>query len=248
MNGLTTYTQQLPDAIEDLSKFVLVGREKLNSVRAEIRAIDKVHLAEEVRNQKRDEARMLSEALLDAEVRLGDLLKQIPKATKGNQYTGKMVTDTAVHNQKPKHEVIKELGFSEKQAQRFEILSDNKDLVEHVKQEARENDDLPTRTRVIDLAQQRKKREAEEQEKDINYNAHIEECFAIWKKFNNALVTSFIAIETDALTLKKWKEAIELGKAHEEVEHYLDCVAEDLSKLLTIQKFLKEVKKQWEKL
>ena len=247
MNELINHARQLPDTIEDLSKFVLVGREKLNSVRAEIRAIDKVHLAEEVRNQKRDEARMLSEALLDAEVRLGDLLKQIPRVN-SNQYIKKMQTDIAVHVQKPKSEIIKGLGFSEKQAQRFEILSDNKDLVEHVKQEARENDDLPTRTRVIDLAQQRKKREAEEQEKDINYNAHIDECFAIWKKFNNALVTSFIAIETDTLTLKKWKEAMELGKAHEEVEHYLDCVAEDLSKLLTIQKFLKEVKKQWEKL
>lgn len=245
MNELTTYTQMLPDTIEDLSKFVLVGREKLNSVRAEIRAIDKVHLAEEVRNQKRDEARMLSEALLDAEVQLGDLLKKIPKATPNNNPFHEK--DTAVHLVKPKSEVIKNLGFSEKQAQRFETLADNKDLVEHVKQEARENDDLPTRTRVIDLAQQRKRKESEEQVKNDNYNAHIDECFAIWKRFNNAIVTSFITVETDPATMKKWKEAMELGKVQEEVEHYLDCVAEDISKLLTIQKFLKEVKKQWEK-
>lgn len=83
---------------------------------------------------------MLSETLLDAEVRLGDLTKQIPKATKGNQYTGKMVVVSGEHNQKPKNEVIKDLGFSERQAQRFETLADNKDLVELVKQEAREND------------------------------------------------------------------------------------------------------------
>ena len=42
----------LPVTIEDLSKFVLVGREKLVAVKAEIRAIDKVGLATEVRNQK----------------------------------------------------------------------------------------------------------------------------------------------------------------------------------------------------
>lgn len=131
--------QNLPANLEDLSKFILVGREKLTSIRAEIRAIDKLNLAQEVRNQKREEAQMLSEALLDAEVRIGELLKKIPGATKGNQYTGKMVMDTAVHNQKPKAEVIKDLGFTEKQKQRFETLADNKDLVEQVKAEPSSN-------------------------------------------------------------------------------------------------------------
>ena len=83
MNELTTQTVQLPDTLEDLSRFVLVGREKLTSVRAEIRAINKLELAEEVRKQKKEEALMLSEALLDAEVKLGDLLKQIPKQAAG---------------------------------------------------------------------------------------------------------------------------------------------------------------------
>ena len=75
-----TTQQNLPSNLEDLSKFILVGREKLNSVRASIRAIDKLKLAEEVREQKKEEAQMLGEALLDAEVRIGDLLKTIPKA------------------------------------------------------------------------------------------------------------------------------------------------------------------------
>ena len=60
-------TTLLPDKIEDLSKFILVGREKLNSVRAEIRAINKLKLAQEVREQKRMEAKMIAEAVLDAE-------------------------------------------------------------------------------------------------------------------------------------------------------------------------------------
>jgi len=38
-NALVQQNAQLPDTMEDLSKFVLVGREKLNAVRAEIRAI-----------------------------------------------------------------------------------------------------------------------------------------------------------------------------------------------------------------
>ena len=42
----------LPANIKELSRFVLVGREKLTAVRAEIRAIDKVGLARQVREQK----------------------------------------------------------------------------------------------------------------------------------------------------------------------------------------------------
>lgn len=40
---------KLPSTIEDLSRFVLIGREKLVAVRAEIRAINKVGLAQAVR-------------------------------------------------------------------------------------------------------------------------------------------------------------------------------------------------------
>lgn len=80
MNELIIKNNNLPNKIEDLAKFVLVGREKLTSVRAEIRAIDKLELAKEVKEQKKEEAQMLAEALIDAEVRIGDLLKQIPKA------------------------------------------------------------------------------------------------------------------------------------------------------------------------
>ena len=173
MNALVKYQNTLPDEPQELAKFVLVGREKLTAVRAEIRAIDRVQLAQEVRDQKMEEARMLSEALLDAEVKLGDMAKMIPKAVKGNQYTGKMVDDTAVVNhssvkatdssadpqkQKTKYEVIQERGFTPKQVERFEKLADNKDLVELAKAQARENDDIPTRSQVLSMAQARQKR------------------------------------------------------------------------------------------
>lgn len=52
MNELAVANNNLPSNIEDLSKFVLVGREQLVAVRAAIRAIDKVGVAQEVRKQK----------------------------------------------------------------------------------------------------------------------------------------------------------------------------------------------------
>lgn len=177
MNELAAPNRQLPDTLPDLAAFVLVGREKLTAVRAEIRAIDRVQLAKEVRQQKQDEARMLSEALLDAEKRIGELTKAIPKGTNGgaNQYGAK---PTSLSNkQKSKTEVITDLGFTPKQVERFEILADNPDVVEQVKQEARENDDIPTRTRVIDIVQQRKKEQSDKTAVSST----------LYKQFHNAL-------------------------------------------------------------
>lgn len=194
MNDLTVQTQQLPDNLHDLAAFVLVGREKLTAVRAEIRAIDKVQLAKEVRQQKQDEARMLSEALLDAEKRIGELAKTIPKATNGgaNQYGAK---PTALsEKQKTKSEVITDLGFTPKQMERFEILANNPDVVEQVKQEARENDDLPTRTRVIDIVQQRKKEHSDKTEISS----------ALYKQFHNSLFGILTLNISKADVLSDW--------------------------------------------
>ncbi len=46
----------LPSKLEDLAKFVLIVRDKLQAVRAEINAINKLGLAREVREQKLHEA------------------------------------------------------------------------------------------------------------------------------------------------------------------------------------------------
>ena len=80
MSEIIYTNASLPTTIDDLSRFVLVGREKLVSVRAEIRAIEKVGLAQEVREQKLREAQDISEAVLDAEVRIGELMAKVPKA------------------------------------------------------------------------------------------------------------------------------------------------------------------------
>ena len=81
MNELTVKEfSGLPAKIEDLAKFVLIGREKLQSVRAEIRAIDHLTLAKDVREQKLAEAQMLSGALLDAERKIGEFTLKMPTA------------------------------------------------------------------------------------------------------------------------------------------------------------------------
>ena len=214
-NELTAVNSNLPSTMEDLSRFVLIGREKLNAVRAEIRAIEKVGLAQEVREQKLREAQDISEAVLDAEVRIGELMNQVPKATKGtggNRYqkASSREIDTAVEfsrnakidssaelgsekklkledvydfdaavepeedwsfletepepvaeQPKTKSEIIKETGFTQKQVERFQTMAAHPEIVEKAKAEARENDDIVSRSLVLNMVKEHKRAEKE---------------------------------------------------------------------------------------
>ncbi len=141
MNELSRVVKpQVPTTIEDLSRFVLIGREKLISVRAEIRAIEKLGLATEVREQKRDEAQFLAGALLDAESRIGEIIKTVEKEP------GKR---TDLQPSSSGGTKLQEMGITKKQSHYFQILAENPEIIEQVKAEAVENDDLPTRTEVL---------------------------------------------------------------------------------------------------
>lgn len=146
MNELRTTKPSLPSTIEDLSQFALIGREKLVAVRAAIRAMDKVNAVAEVREQKLKEAQELAEAVLDAEVRLGELLSQLPESP-GKRTDLLEPTDSAVP--KSKKEIIESAGFSVKQAQRYERLAAHPEEVEQAKVSARDAGEIISRTAVL---------------------------------------------------------------------------------------------------
>ena len=161
MSDIINVNHSLPTSIEDLSRFVLIGREKLVAVRAEIRAISKVGLAQEVREQKLKEAQEISEAVLDAEVRIGELMAKVPK----RQGFAAAIHDTAVANAETKEKVIEKAGFTPKQVQRFEMLAAHPEIVAQAKAEARENDDIVSRSLVLSMVKAQKKAEEIEQAK-----------------------------------------------------------------------------------
>lgn len=140
MNEIATQQMQLPDTLEDLSKFVLVGREKLNAVRAEIRAIEKVQLAAEVHEQKLQEAQEIAEAVLDAETKLGELTAKMEKAA--NRFSSN-------NGVTPKKEQLEQIGLSKMDASRFETLANHPEQVEQAKAEARAEGKIVTRQDVI---------------------------------------------------------------------------------------------------
>lgn len=232
MNKLVLQQNSLPDTLEDLSKFVLVGREKLTAVRAEIRAIDKVQLAEEVREQKKEEAQMLAEALLDAEVKIGDLLRQIPKASGGDRKSEEIKnrTNAKFDNKETKQEVITRLGFNKDQANRFETLSSNKEIVEQVKAEARENEDIPTRSRVLQLVKQ-KSREDQYVEEEFR---KIENEKAIQLNYHNALF-KILTLEIKENEVQIWTN----GMMQEEKDTLENDLDEAIRKFQKIKEIIK---------
>lgn len=214
MNELSTQTTQLPSTLPELSKFVLVGREKLAAVKAEINAIKKVGLAKEVLEQKKIEAQEIAELVTLSEVRIGQMLREIPKVSGGDRKSesfknfhkesfeknnsteslewehpqeniseeyplseceagrGAPLNDPVevaeqsdwsgepeVESPRTKTEVIKDLGFSPKQAHQFQQMAENEDVVRKVISEARENDDVVSRSAVLKEIDRKKREE-----------------------------------------------------------------------------------------
>lgn len=147
MNELTVRQESLPVTLPELANFVLIGREKLASVRAEIRAIQKVGLAKEVLEQKRAEAQEIAELVTLSEVKIGAMLKEIPKTSGGvNQYNKE---EKSSRDEKSKNEAIKELGFNRQQVSQFQRMASHEDIVHEAIAEARGNDDIVSRAAVL---------------------------------------------------------------------------------------------------
>ena len=227
-DAIVLANNNLPANIEDLAKFILVGREKLVSVRAAIRAIDKLELAEEVREQKKEEAQMLAEALIDAEVRIGDLLKTIPKAK--NQYD-KCNSQQCEEQKETKQEVIARLGFNKDQANRFETLASHKDIVEQVKAEARENEDIPTRTRVLQLVKEKTR-----EEKDTDYLRkqfrEIERIKGTEIRMNEAIF-KILTVEVNEENIEIWMNGLDDSRKRD--------LMEELDEAIEKYKFIKDM-------
>ena len=148
MNEVITTSEQLPSTISELTKFALVGRDKLKAVKAEIHAIDKLQLAQEVKEQKLREAQEISEVVTDAECRIGELLEKIPKQS-GMRTDLKPIPSNG-NKLKTKAEVLKESSIPKTQAYHFQMMARHPESVARAKERAREKGEVLSRSAVLD--------------------------------------------------------------------------------------------------
>lgn len=148
MNDVIMTAGQLPESLPDLARFALVGRDKLAAVRAEISAIKKVGLAKDVLEQKKAEAQEIAELVTLSEVKIGAMLREIPKATT-NHKGAVLENRTGADFLKPKRQVIAEIGIKPDTAERFQKMAEHEDIVREAIAEAREHDDIVSRAAVL---------------------------------------------------------------------------------------------------
>ena len=157
MTDLIVAQNNLPVSIEDLSKFVLVGRDKLQAVRAEMSALNNLNLTKEVREQKLREGQEIGKLVLLAEARLGEIFNRMPKQQGARTDlqplppTGKKLDESAAGDKtKPKLEVAADMGFNKNQVAQFQKLADNPDAVQKAIDDAETNDEIVTRSKALD--------------------------------------------------------------------------------------------------
>jgi len=80
MHDLIKSTEHLLTTFEDLQKFILIGKEALKAQKAKIRAIEKAEMAATALEAARQDTQDIADILLDAEVKLGEMLEKIDKS------------------------------------------------------------------------------------------------------------------------------------------------------------------------
>ena len=148
MNEITTYNSaQLPDTIEDLTQFVLVGKATLQAYMLKLKAVDKLKVAQAIKEQTLHETQEIAEALVAAEQRIGELLLSLPTAQ------GKRTDlETSAHRGeevKTKAEISAEMGYSKKNVEDYQQMAKHPEVVQKVIEDALANGEVVTKSSVM---------------------------------------------------------------------------------------------------
>ena len=170
MNEITARTAQLPDTLEDLSRFVLVNEERVQALRAEIRAIKKVSLAKEVYEQKLAEAQEIGKVTVEAAQKMGELLLQIEKQSGGDRKSEDFkISGSVDFEKKNKMQVVSEIGITQRQSEQYQQMAQNPEAVQAAIDKAIERGDVVSRSQVMKEIKALKDhiRELEEREPEV---------------------------------------------------------------------------------
>lgn len=149
MNELILSEMQLPGEIETLAQYDTMLSARQPVYRRLLKGVKdwQEATAEEKRILKRaqDEA----DYLIEIRVKMGEITAEIEKATAGRPSKNPTNNGGILRT---KHEQLTELGISDGQASRFETLArpENRDVIEQVKAQAREENKLVTQKQILD--------------------------------------------------------------------------------------------------
>lgn len=223
MNELATYKQsELPALPGDLAKFIVIAQERAKALKAEIKAIEKLELATEVYKQKLDEQDRLREIMMLAYNRMGEITRELP-TRQGARTDVEHGSARGTMLEKPKSEVLQELGLSKAQVSRYEKMAAHPDIVEKVIAESQAGMTDATqgevlrrikeREGVIDLTEVREAK-AKEEYKKIDHDAAELKAFRAAVDFSGLYIITSEMLESVVCMDTHLEETIEgLDKA-----------------------------------
>ena len=148
MNEIVTTEQtMLPDTLEDLTQFVLVGKATLQAYMLKLQNVNRLSVAQEIRDQTLRDAQEVSNALIAAEQRIGELLLAIPKAQ--GRRNDISTSSTQVEEVKTKSETISKMGYSKDEASDYQQMAKHPDVVQKVIDDALERGEVVTKASVM---------------------------------------------------------------------------------------------------
>lgn len=158
----------LPTRFEDVAAFAVVAQEKLKSVNAEISAIKRLGLAQEVLAQKIAEAQEIAEIKTRAEIRLGELTAAMPKSVGGRPEKNSAPTVQSF----TKEDALKKANITHQKASEYERMAAHPEIVNRVLAEKRESGDVVSRAEIIREIRTEQKKEQLEQAKEAIAEQH----------------------------------------------------------------------------
>ena len=166
MNELIARTTQLPDTLEDLTQFVLVGKSKLNAYMLKLRTVNRLTTAQEIRNQTLEETQELANALIAAEQRIGELLLNLP--TSQGRRTDITTSGHGCPEVETKSEAVARMGYGEREAKDYQQMAKNPDIVRKVIEDATAAGEVVTKSAVMKQIQKAKEEARAEAQAEIN--------------------------------------------------------------------------------
>ena len=166
MNELELKMKNLPECINELQTFVLFSEEKFKNISMQIKSIEKLEMGQDVYNKKLEEAQKVGSQVLEAKVKIGELLNISSIVPIGELSKGKGSLKGSVKS-------LPE-GINKKQSHQYQELYRHQDLVQQEINDAIQAEDLPTTRNVLKKIKEIKRENEIENIKEKIDNENIE--------------------------------------------------------------------------
>ena len=161
----------LPETVDKLVPLSFIGQAAVGFYRSKIKLMDQLNMTEAQRKATLSDGQDAGEMLLDIETRIGELAAKelkVPAKIAARLPNGRVAV-TGKSGQPPKHE---RLGIPQKRMEQSQAIAKHPEIVEKVKTQAKENEDIPTKSAVF--AEIRHQKDVENLKKEKKRRAKAE--------------------------------------------------------------------------